>query len=256
MKPIVFLGPTLTAEEARPELDATYLPPVTQGDVYRAALVGPPTIGIVDGYFHHVGAVWHKEILWAMARGVHVFGSASMGALRAAELAPFGMEGTGWIFERFRSGDIEDDDEVAVAHCSGDDGERPFAPISEAMVNIRRTLASATEAGVIRDGTHQELLAIAKSWFYADRTYPALLRAGCSGANRCELDGLASWLPQGRIDQKRTDAVDMLRTMKARLEERAVAEGRRFRLRAHGQLQASDQRRPWRRRRHRRDDRA
>ena len=58
-------------------------------------------IGIVDGYFEGVLSVWHKEILWAMAEGIHVFGSASMGALRAAELHPFGMHGTGRIFEAF-----------------------------------------------------------------------------------------------------------------------------------------------------------
>ena len=46
---------------------------------------------IVDGSFQWTPAVWHKEILWAMGRGVHVFGAASMGALRAAELDGFGL---------------------------------------------------------------------------------------------------------------------------------------------------------------------
>ena len=55
----------------------------------RATCIGrsiahrPRAIGIIDGYFQQVPSVWHKEILWAMAQGVHVFGSASMGALRA-----------------------------------------------------------------------------------------------------------------------------------------------------------------------------
>ena len=70
-------------------------------------------IGIIDGYFENIPSVWHKEILWAMSQGIHVFGSASMGALRAAELAPFGMEGVGAIFEAYRDGWLEDDDEVA-----------------------------------------------------------------------------------------------------------------------------------------------
>ena len=47
-------------------------PPVGQGDVYRAATrYRPRAIGIVDGYFHQVPSVWHKEILWAMAEGIH-----------------------------------------------------------------------------------------------------------------------------------------------------------------------------------------
>ena len=50
-----------------------------------------------------------------MSQGIHVFGSASMGALRA-ELCPFGMVGVGRIFEAYRDGELEDDDEVAVIH--------------------------------------------------------------------------------------------------------------------------------------------
>src|SRR6185295_18286818 len=118
------------------ELAAIYLPPVSQGDVYRLARLGPRAIGIIDGYFDRVPAVWHKEILWALARGIHVFGSASMGALRAAELAAFGMLGVGEIFEAFRDGVLDDDAEVAVAHGQAESGYRAT---SEAMVNVRAT---------------------------------------------------------------------------------------------------------------------
>src|SRR5688572_32760283 len=48
--------------------------------------------------------------------GVRVFGAASMGALRAAELQPFGMIGVGQVFQAYRRGHLTDDDEVAVAH--------------------------------------------------------------------------------------------------------------------------------------------
>ena len=87
----VFVGPTMGIDEASKYLDATFLAPVAQGDVYRIASQGARTIGIIDGYFESVPAVWHKEILWAMSQGVQVFGSASMGACRAAELHVFGM---------------------------------------------------------------------------------------------------------------------------------------------------------------------
>ena len=116
------------------------MPPVAQGDVYRAALSRPRAIGIIDGYFSGAPSVWHKEILWAMSEGVPVFGAASMGALRAAELHEFGMRGIGRIFEAFRDGVLEDDDEVAVVHGPAEIG---YLPASEAMVNIRATLALA-----------------------------------------------------------------------------------------------------------------
>src|SRR5437762_10719938 len=137
MSVYVFTGPTIPPEEARFELQATYLPPAAEGDVYRVSLKRPEAIGIIDGYFQSTPAVRHKEILWAMSRGIHVFGSASMGALRAAELAAFGMEGVGTIFELYRDGVLEDDDEVAVVHGSA---EVEFRAASEAMVNIRHTL--------------------------------------------------------------------------------------------------------------------
>ena len=47
----VFTGPSLPPDEAREYLDAVYLPPVSQGDVYRAARKQPYAIGIIDGYF-------------------------------------------------------------------------------------------------------------------------------------------------------------------------------------------------------------
>ena len=47
----IFLGPTLPVAEAAKILDAVYLPPAAQGDVYLAAIDGAQAIGIVDGYF-------------------------------------------------------------------------------------------------------------------------------------------------------------------------------------------------------------
>ncbi|MDO8943743.1 MAG: TfuA-like protein, partial [Desulfobacterales bacterium] len=93
MTAVVFIGPTISAAAARAEFRSGHRllchGPAAQGDVYRAALERPSAIGIIDGYFDRVPSVWHKEILWAMSQGVPVFGGASMGALRAAELETF-----------------------------------------------------------------------------------------------------------------------------------------------------------------------
>ena len=75
--------------------------PVALGSVYRAVEAGYRRIGIVDGLFGNFPAVWHKEILFAIASGVEVSGAASMGALRAAELSRFGMIGSGRIYRMF-----------------------------------------------------------------------------------------------------------------------------------------------------------
>src|SRR5262249_43152899 len=207
----VFLGPTLAEKDARAELDAVYLPPVSAGDVYRLWRRRPRAIGIVDGYFDRVPAVWHKEIMWIMERGVHVFGAAGLGALRAAELHTFGMRGVGWVYQAFRDEAVGRDDEVAVRHATSADGYRP---LSEAMVNIRRTLQAAEQQGIVSAATAGVLLTAGTALFYPERTWPELLRAaGATRADGAELDALRRWLPTGRVDQQAADAVAMLRGM-------------------------------------------
>ena len=220
MNACVFVGPTLPPDDAAATLDAVYLPPVQQGDVYRVAVRHRPRIiGIVDGYFEHVPSVWHKEILWAMAEGIHVFGSASMGALRAAELAAFGMRGVGRIFEAYSigvfepNGDevFEDEDEVAIVHGPADAG---YPALSEAMVNIRSTLATAASAGIIGAETRDGLVRIAKQLFYPERSWERILDHGTRAPMEREVEALRTWLAEGCINQKRDDALAMLREMR------------------------------------------
>jgi hypothetical protein len=213
----VFAGPTISPAEVRAELEAVYLPPAAEGDVYRAALKRPQAIGIIDGYFQSVPTVRHKEILWAMSRGIHLFGSSSIGALRAAELAVFGMEGVGTIFELYRDGVLEDDDEVAIAHGPAETG---FRAASEAMVNIRQTLQKAELIEIISTKSRTILEGIGKKLFYPDRNYELLLRfAADHGIPETELARFRKWLPEGRVNQKREDALTMLRLMRRRIAE-------------------------------------
>jgi hypothetical protein len=84
------------------------------------------------------------------------------------------------------------------------------------MVNIRATLDAARTGGVIGSTTAERLAALAKSLFYAHRTYAAMLdRGAAAGLPVGELAALEAWLDAGRIDQKRADALAML----ARIEE-------------------------------------
>ncbi len=215
MSVFVFVGPSLPADEVRREIDATCLPPAAQGDVYRAAAAAPRAIGLIDGYFESVPAVWHKEILWALSRGVHVFGAASMGALRAAELADFGMIGVGKIYEQFADGHLDDDDEVAVTHAPAELG---FRPVSEALVNIRATLAAAEASRAIPPALHRDLLRIAMELHYPFRTYEGVIElARERGLPEAPLRELERWLPGGQVDQKGTDALAMLAVMRLHL---------------------------------------
>jgi hypothetical protein len=208
---VIFAGPSLPPSLRPADPALCWRPPVRQGELYRAALERPAIIGVVDGYFEVVPTVWHKEILWAMAQGIHVYGSASVGALRAAELAPFGMKGIGQIFEAFRDGILEDDDEVAVLHGPEELG---YPPVTEAMVNIRATLDAAVHQGVIEQSLAASLTKIAKSLFYKERTYPAILRAAVEQSLPQALQDLSVWLPQRRVDQKSQDTLAMIETIR------------------------------------------
>src|SRR3984957_15656038 len=159
MTAVIFAGPSLppAARPVHPAIE--WWPAARQGELYCAAPGRPGAIGGIDGYFEVTPTVWHKEILWAMVQGIHVFGAASIGALRAMELDSFGMHGIGRIYEDFRDGVLQDDDEVAVLHGPEDLG---YPPVTEAMVNIRATLAAAVCDGVIAAGLAADLTVIAK----------------------------------------------------------------------------------------------
>ncbi len=214
MSVYVFLGPTMPVDHARAILDAAYLPPAAAGDICKLVLGPSPVkaIALIDGLFQQMPAVWHKEILFALSHRIPVYGSSSMGALRAAELAPFGMVGVGHIFEAFRDGVYEDDDEVAVIHGLG---EHQYIPLSDPMVNLRHGLDLAVASGSISETTKTRLTGLAKSWFYPDRSWKKLLReAPLAGVPEAEIARLRELVERVRPDMKRADAELLLHRVK------------------------------------------
>jgi len=211
-RPIVFLGPSLDLDEAKSILPARYLPPARCGDILRASRLGPPAIVLIDGGFEQSPAVWHKEILAAMACGITVFGAASMGALRAAEIAEYGMIGVGQIYADYRNGNLTDDDDVAVLHGDSAFGHRPF---SDAMVNIRSTLAAARDAGVLTVADTNALTARAKATFYQKRKLKHLIATWETEAeSRRRLETFVE--ASGVVDVKAVDARAVLQQVAAR----------------------------------------
>jgi hypothetical protein len=193
-----------------------FLPPVSEGDVSRLISLRPKIIGIIDGYFENMPSIWHKEILYAMSEGIHVLGASSMGALRAAELEVFGMEGIGAVFRAFSDGFLEDDDEVTVAHGPADLG---FPLLSEAMVNIRRTLDDACQQGALSSSDRDDLTLIAKQLNYKRRNYGKIIAVAREQAkDEQALNKFHEWLKEGRTDQKLLDALLLLKTVIERLQ--------------------------------------
>ena len=218
MSVIVFAGPSLPRRDRLLYPEFTFLPPVRQGELYAAARTRPHAIGVIDGFFDGQPAVWHKEVLWALSEGIAVFGAASMGALRAAELHGFGMSGVGRIFEDFRDGRLEDDDEVALLHGPA---EADYVALSEPMVNIRATIESAKAQGLLDAEIAAHTLSVAKALFYQERNWPSILDvAALPPALREKFSG---WLTEGRVDQKRQDALALLDALRHRGDEAPAA---------------------------------
>ncbi len=114
-KPVIFLGPTLSIEKAKEILDADYRPPAKKGDLLQLIPRDVKFVGLIDGYFLQDYPPTPIEVYNLLRKkDIVVYGSSSLGALRAVELKKFGMIGIGKIFELFLKGVIDSDDEVAV----------------------------------------------------------------------------------------------------------------------------------------------
>lgn len=207
---VIYTGPSLSIAEAQNVLEAEYRPPIVRGDLARLPR-GTKVVGIVDGVFFSESAIAHKEIVAVMQKGIRVFGSSSMGALRAAELTEFGMVGVGRIFECYRSGRITDDDEVAVTY-SPVNGEQ----MSEPLVNVRYQLKAAEQAGFLATAERHALIDMIGEMFYPERSYDRIVDRAVKAGILSEKKGddLIEYVRKTPVNLKAEDAVLLLETIK------------------------------------------
>lgn len=212
MTHVVFVGPSLPPNEVRAlHPKALVYPPVRQGDIVSVLREHAPTaIGIIDGVFLDVLSVWHKEILLALDEGVAVLGAASMGALRAAECAPYGMQGVGTIFQMYADGRLTRDDEVAVIHTTEEFG---FKAMSEPLVNLRLNLQRAAATGVIGHDLAAALLDEAADTYFPDRSWSQVFASPLLDSDTGNL--LRQFVTEQAVDHKAADARELLTTMAA-----------------------------------------
>lgn len=213
----VFCGLTISEEEVRQLCPfARTLPPVRAGDVLQVLKFNPSTIVIIDGYFEQTATVWHKEILFALERGVNVVGLSSMGALRASELSAHGMIGFGEVYRQYQAGSIIADDEVAVAITKIGKHLDSTIPI----VNIRASLRELLEKAMINEFLLDLVLKRARSIHFKDRTFARLQdELNALPVDKGVVDILKKAMSKDRItDIKREDAINFFQLK--RLPER------------------------------------
>jgi len=212
----LFVGPTLHGRDV--DLSGLVVrPPASQGDIAQAVLEGAAAIGLVDGLFDAVAAVWHKEILFALTNGVRVLGAASMGALRAAECEPFGMEPVGAIAQSYMRGERRDDSDVCLAHCPG---ELEYAPLSEPLVDVEATIRRLVAVGLLAGEEGARLMSAATAMFFASRTVSTMLLK--AGFHEARAAAIALAYEQCRVSTKAEDALLLVTRLK-QVENRADA---------------------------------
>jgi ribosomal protein S12 methylthiotransferase accessory factor len=201
-RPIVFIGPSMSLERAELTLPgADYRAPIRRGDLEGI----PPgsVVGVIDGLFAQTLAISPGEIREAIDRGIAVYGAASMGALRAAEVPP--IVGVGRIFEMYRSGIIDRDDEVAVLI-----NPETYAALTEPLVNVRFAVERLVRSGTLSRDDGKAIVEAGARLHYTERTYPTILSHSKLAGNR-DVDDIIQLLQT--FDLKRDDAQLLLETV-------------------------------------------
>ena len=201
----MFVGPTLAADEVRARCPTRIVRPPAGGRRHpraRARARGSARIAIIDGYFERMAAVWHKEILLALERGIAVWGAASMGALRAAELAPFGM--------RRRRRDLSRVRARRARRRRRGRGRAPAggAGLPRGLRRARQPPRSGSRARRVIARDARALVELARARFYRERSWARLV----DDARAAGLPTRSSrrWLRTPPPDRKATDARALL----------------------------------------------
>jgi len=131
-----------------------------------------------------------------------------MGAIRAAEMASFGMRGFGEVYARYRDDADFRDDEVTLLHEPGE----PYRELSEPLIHLREAVRRLVARGAVdRDVGARALDELAERWF-GERTLQLLReRLIAHGAAAAPIDELAR-----DFDACRLKAIDLRDFLRAR----------------------------------------
>ena len=210
----VFAGPTLSGREIRRLLpDAVVHPPVAAGDLLSLPALPGDTVVLIDGLQACGRAVRHREILALLDQGVEVWGAGALGALRAAELQPFGVRLYGRVARLAARGVLDGDDEVAVDH---DGPEGRWVARTAALVDVRAACRRACRGGLIDPETADQVVATARALPFRRRRWEEILgravEAGLDPEMAWRVEQLASRAP--RLTQ--ADALGCLEAVRRR----------------------------------------
>ena len=216
VKILIYTGLSLPFSEAKEILDShddievVYKRPIKRGDLSHDIKENPDIIAIIDGVFHQNSAVGHREILSVMKKGVKVYGSSSMGALRASELDVLGMEGIGYCYNEYASGNVTSDDDVAVMLNS-----ETLEALSVPLISMNYVFTNAVAENIITKEEKDELIKITKETYYPKRNYAQTLSQSSLDADK--KGKLIDFIRTSK-DIKKEDAKELLNHIKSVIE--------------------------------------
>ena len=134
-----------------------------------------------------------------------------MGALRAAELDDFGMVGIGYVYNQYKNGFIESDDDVAIII-----NPLNLEQLSDSLVSMEYNFKRMLDKGIISEEEFNRLFKTAKSIFYPKRTYDLVFNSVDIDKNK--IKELEKFLDEEGIDIKRQDAIDVIKYIKSMID--------------------------------------
>ena len=145
----------------------------------------------------------------ALDVGIKVVGGASMGALRSAELEDMGMIGVGRVFQAYKNGLVESDDDVAVVFEPSS-----YEQLSEALVSMKYNF-DKLQKGHISHEDKKTFNTTAKAIYYPKRNYNLVFRN--SHLEDRKINSLKKFLAREGRDIKKQDAMEVLNYIKKRI---------------------------------------
>jgi hypothetical protein len=214
MRPLVFIGPTLSRRRCSALLSAEYLPPARKGSLNE--ITPGRVVAIIDGEIPPDAFLPECEVRAALDRDVVLFGAASVGAYHASNFTDHGMHGVGWVYDQYCAGALASFDEIAVMY-----DPVSLRALSVPLVSVRFWLEGLMGASFLRP---EDVTAILEEL----RRLPISDRDGV-GIKRCiaELSTLRNFdLPSDKFPDVKAHDAQMLLQILARRSENSTHQSR------------------------------
>ena len=214
MKIKIYTGLSLNQSSGKEVLPiADWQKPVCRGDLLKDIQEGYQIIGLIDGEFSQNLAVSPSEIMDALRCGLTVFGSSSMGALRAAELDDYGMIGVGEIYKFIKKAEPFKDDYLGQIFYEGSQVViMPFIDFFFATKNL-------VNRQKLNKKIADQLIDLYASLHFSERNFLSLksLVQRKSFKNKESLIHAIALIEKKGIRQKKEDAMELIKSVRAHL---------------------------------------